>query len=139
MAATYVSGLSPLTVGVVRSFPRFRSKRFLTVRARSSEPRDGNVDDGSSSLEVSLNSRQIDCCSGENDLLLLLYGVYVQVERSYVLKLGVGSVAGAAVIKYGSVLVPQITRPNLAEALFIIITPVVAAALILLIKSRTTS
>ncbi|CAM8934094.1 unnamed protein product [Rhodiola kirilowii] len=112
MAATYVSGLSPLTVGVVRSFPRFRSKRFLTVRARSSEPRDGNVDDGSSSLEV---------------------------ERSYVLKLGVGSVAGAAVIKYGSVLVPQITRPNLAEALFIIITPVVAAALILLIKSRTTS
>ncbi|CAM8937116.1 hypothetical protein QQ045_014312 [Rhodiola kirilowii] len=107
MAATYVSGLSPLTVGVVRSFPRFRSKRFLTVRARSSEPRDG-----SSSLED---------------------------ERSYVLKLGVGSVAGAAVIKYGSVLVPQITRPNLAEALFIIITPVVAAALILLIKSRTTS
>uniref|UniRef100_A0A7N0VL27 Uncharacterized protein n=1 Tax=Kalanchoe fedtschenkoi TaxID=63787 RepID=A0A7N0VL27_KALFE len=52
----------------------------------------------------------------------------------YVLKLGGGSVAGAAVIKYGSVLAPQITKPNLPEALFIIITPVVAAALILIAK-----
>lgn len=58
-------------------------------------------------------------------------------DARYVLKLGVGSVVGAGVIKYGSVIVPQVTKPNLPEALFIIATPVIAAALILLLVSRS--
>lgn len=55
---------------------------------------------------------------------------------AYLWKLGVGSVVGAAVVKYGSVVFPQITRPNIVEALTIILTPVVVAVLILINQSR---
>ncbi|KFK38943.1 hypothetical protein AALP_AA3G180200 [Arabis alpina] len=63
-------------------------------------------------------------------------GQGTQEDLNYLLKLGVGSVAGAAIIKYGSVLVPEVTRPNLTQALFIIIAPVVIS-LILLIRSSS--
>ncbi|CAH8358220.1 unnamed protein product [Eruca vesicaria subsp. sativa] len=43
------------------------------------------------------------------------------------LKLGAGTVVGAAIIKDRSVLFPEITTPNLTQALFIIIAPVVVS------------
>ncbi|VVA97779.1 unnamed protein product [Arabis nemorensis] len=61
----------------------------------------------------------------------------IQEDLNYLLKLGVGSVAGAAIIKYGSVLVPEITRPNLTQALFIIIAPVVISVILLFRSSSS--
>ncbi|KAI4383829.1 hypothetical protein MLD38_009626 [Melastoma candidum] len=53
-------------------------------------------------------------------------------DRDYLLKLGAGSVAGAALIKYGSAAFPEITKPNLIEALFLISAPVVVVVLLLI-------
>ncbi|CAI9113963.1 OLC1v1037525C1 [Oldenlandia corymbosa var. corymbosa] len=60
-----------------------------------------------------------------------------QEDLSYLTKLGAGSVAGAAAIKYGSVVFPEITRPNIVEALSIISFPVVVAVLLLFWQSRS--
>ncbi|KAL9142488.1 hypothetical protein ABFS82_14G172700 [Erythranthe guttata] len=59
-----------------------------------------------------------------------------QEDLSYLVKLGGGSIAGAAVIKYGSIIYPEITQPNLAQALFMILAPVVLAVLLLIKQSR---
>ncbi|EOA31671.1 hypothetical protein CARUB_v10014875mg [Capsella rubella] len=64
-------------------------------------------------------------------------GQGAQEDLNYLLKLGVGSVAGAALIKYGSVLFPQITKPNLTQALFIIIAPVVISVILLILSSSS--
>jgi hypothetical protein len=56
----------------------------------------------------------------------------VQDDSSYLLTLVLGSVAGAAAIKYGSILLPNITRPNIVQALLMVSLPVVAAVLLLL-------
>ncbi|CAN8259173.1 unnamed protein product [Cochlearia groenlandica] len=61
-----------------------------------------------------------------------------QEDLNYLLKIGVSSMAGAAIIKYGSVLLPEITRPNLTQALFIILSPVVISV-ILLFQSSSSS
>ncbi|KAL1191342.1 hypothetical protein V5N11_010268 [Cardamine amara subsp. amara] len=61
----------------------------------------------------------------------------IQEDLNYLLKIGVGSVAGAAIIKYGSVLFPQITKPNLTQALFIIIAPVVISVILLILSSSS--
>ncbi|KAG6792461.1 hypothetical protein NC652_002166 [Populus alba x Populus x berolinensis] len=55
-----------------------------------------------------------------------------QEDWNYLLKLGAGSLAGAAVIKYGSILFPEITRPNILQALIMISTPVVLAVVLLM-------
>lgn len=55
-----------------------------------------------------------------------------QEDWNYLLKLGAGSLAGAAVIKYGSILFPEITRPNILQALIMISTPVVVAVVLLI-------
>ncbi|KAF5787133.1 hypothetical protein HanRHA438_Chr10g0461941 [Helianthus annuus] len=57
-------------------------------------------------------------------------------DVSFLLKLGGGSFAGAAAIKYGSILVPEITRPNITQALVMISTPVILALLLLIKQSR---
>ncbi|KAI3423610.1 uncharacterized protein J3R85_010803 [Psidium guajava] len=54
-----------------------------------------------------------------------------QEDLNYLWKLGAGSIAGAAIIKYGSILFPEITRPNIVEALGLISTPVIVAVLLL--------
>ncbi|XP_030471878.1 uncharacterized protein LOC115689847 isoform X4 [Syzygium oleosum] len=59
-----------------------------------------------------------------------------QEDLNYLWKLGAGSIAGAALIKYGSILFPEITRPNIIEALGMISTPVVVAVLLLIKQSR---
>lgn len=53
----------------------------------------------------------------------------------YVAKLGMGSFAGAGVIKYGSGVFPEITTPNLVLALVIISTPVIVAVFLLINQS----
>ncbi|KAH7857877.1 hypothetical protein Vadar_017460 [Vaccinium darrowii] len=59
-----------------------------------------------------------------------------QEDLNYLWKLGAGSIVGAAAIKYGSVLLPEITRPNLLEAMIIISSPVIVAVLLLIRQSR---
>ena len=46
-----------------------------------------------------------------------------------------GSIAGAALIKYGTLLLPDITRPNVFEAFAIVGLPVVVATVLLTISS----
>jgi hypothetical protein len=53
----------------------------------------------------------------------------------YVAKLVVDSFGGAAAIKYGSAIFPEITTPNLVLALVIISTPVLVAVLLLINQS----
>ncbi|KAJ8755283.1 hypothetical protein K2173_019081 [Erythroxylum novogranatense] len=62
------------------------------------------------------------------------YGVS-QDDVSYLWKLGLGSVAGAAIIKYGSILFPYVTRPNLPLALLMILTPVIVSVILLIKQS----
>ncbi|KAL8099043.1 hypothetical protein AgCh_031658 [Apium graveolens] len=57
-------------------------------------------------------------------------------DVKYVLKLAGGSVLGAAVIKYGCALFPDITTPNILLALSMISGPVILALLLLIKKSR---
>ncbi|XVF26542.1 hypothetical protein REPUB_Repub14bG0026400 [Reevesia pubescens] len=59
-----------------------------------------------------------------------------QEDLNYLWKLGAGSAVGAAIIKYGSILFPEITRPNILQALFMISTPVIIAVLLLIKQSR---
>ncbi|CAN1761584.1 hypothetical protein LINPERHAP1_LOCUS7950 [Linum perenne] len=49
----------------------------------------------------------------------------------FLLKLGGGSFVGAAAIKYGSIVFPEITTPNLTQALLMISLPVVLSVFIL--------
>ncbi|EXB93678.1 hypothetical protein L484_003949 [Morus notabilis] len=58
-----------------------------------------------------------------------------QKDLDYLWKLVVGSVVGAAIIKYGSVVFPEITRPNITQALLMIVIPVVVAVLLLINQS----
>ncbi|KAH9611910.1 hypothetical protein KSS87_003055 [Heliosperma pusillum] len=59
-----------------------------------------------------------------------------QDDLKYLLKLLIGSVLGAAVIKYGSAAIPTITRPDITVALSIISTPSIIAVLLLAKESR---
>ncbi|GLJ25306.1 hypothetical protein SUGI_0484380 [Cryptomeria japonica] len=56
-------------------------------------------------------------------------------DVSYLWKLTLGCITGAIVIKYGSILLPDITRPNIIQALFMIGIPVSASILLLLVAS----
>ncbi|MCL7039738.1 hypothetical protein MKW94_005476 [Papaver nudicaule] len=60
-------------------------------------------------------------------------------DLTYLLKVGVGSIGGAAVIKYGCVLLPEITKPNLGLSLAMIFTPVLVAVLLLIKQSSATT
>ncbi|KAM3223949.1 hypothetical protein ACQJBY_057375 [Aegilops geniculata] len=62
-----------------------------------------------------------------------------QDDSGYLLTLGLGSVGGAAAVKYGSVLLPDITRPNIVEALLMVSLPMAAAVLVLLKLSSTST
>lgn len=54
----------------------------------------------------------------------------------YLGKVVAGSLVAAAVIKYGSIVLPEITRPNIVQALIMIFLPVVVAVLLLIKQSR---
>ncbi|XP_031287398.1 uncharacterized protein LOC116146125 [Pistacia vera] len=59
-----------------------------------------------------------------------------QEDVNYLWKIGAGSFVGAAVIKYGSILFPDITRPNIIQALIMVSTPCIIAVWILIKQSR---
>ncbi|CAM6086750.1 unnamed protein product [Calypogeia fissa] len=61
-------------------------------------------------------------------------------DWQYLAKLMAGCTAGAVLIKYGSILLPQIhTQPNLVIALLLITTPVVASVVVLAAASSKSS
>ncbi|XP_022153461.1 uncharacterized protein LOC111020963 [Momordica charantia] len=59
-----------------------------------------------------------------------------QEDVQFLLKLVAGSIAGGAGIKYGSIIFPDIAKPNLVQALIMISTPVVLAIWLLIKQSR---
>ncbi|CAK8535653.1 unnamed protein product [Lathyrus sativus] len=89
-------------------FPATTTTRFSIVVPRALDPKTGE--------QNSITS------SSQEDLV-------------YVAKLAVGSFAGAAAVKYGSSVFPEITTPNLVLALVIISTPVIVAVLLLINQS----
>ncbi|XP_021731812.1 uncharacterized protein LOC110698642 [Chenopodium quinoa] len=60
----------------------------------------------------------------------------LQDDFTYLLKLAAGSIFGAALIKYGSAIIPDITKPNITQALLMISSPVVISILLLSNGSR---
>ncbi|XP_050286547.1 uncharacterized protein LOC126725727 isoform X2 [Quercus robur] len=62
-----------------------------------------------------------------------------QEDWEFFWKLVAVSVVGAAIIKYGSVAFPEITRPNIVQALIMISTPVIVAVFLLIKQSRAES
>ncbi|KAL0547442.1 hypothetical protein IC582_017378 [Cucumis melo] len=63
-------------------------------------------------------------------------GFINQEDVEFFLKLGAGSIAGGFGIKYGSIIFPEITKPNIVQALIMISTPVVVAIWLLIKQSR---
>lgn len=61
-----------------------------------------------------------------------------QDDLNYLWKLVVGSVGCAAVIKYGSVIFPDITKPNILQALAMITVPVFVSVIVLIKESSMT-
>ncbi|XXG52297.1 hypothetical protein AAC387_Pa03g0674 [Persea americana] len=59
-------------------------------------------------------------------------------DLNYLWKLVAGSVGGAAVIKYGSVIFPDITKPNILQALAMIMVPVFVSVIVLIKESSMT-
>ncbi|KAF6145430.1 hypothetical protein GIB67_032553 [Kingdonia uniflora] len=57
-------------------------------------------------------------------------------DLNYLLKLGAGSIGGAVIIKYGSVLFSDITKPNIVQALLMIFAPMLIAVFLLVKQSR---
>ncbi|XP_062021444.1 uncharacterized protein LOC133738017 [Rosa rugosa] len=63
-------------------------------------------------------------------------GFNSQNDLEYLGKVLAGSIVGGAGIKYGSIVFPEITRPNIILALIMIFTPVIIATLLLIKQSR---
>ncbi|PKI32003.1 hypothetical protein CRG98_047612 [Punica granatum] len=99
--------------------PEMRIRRSPQVQASKSNGRVDGSDDASFFKVPSLT----ECCCLMEDL-------------SYLGKLGAGSVAGAAAIKYGSIIFPDITRPNILQALIMISTPVIVSVFLLIKQSK---
>ncbi|XP_010250192.1 PREDICTED: uncharacterized protein LOC104592495 [Nelumbo nucifera] len=92
--------------------------RNFQLRASSSQPQQPEQDDSAKNN------------NNGNDVLL------PSEDLSYLWKLGAGSLGSAAVIKYGSILFPEITRPSLLQALIMITTPVIIAIFLLVRQSQ---
>ncbi|KAK9281950.1 hypothetical protein L1049_004859 [Liquidambar formosana] len=106
-------GSAKFAVAIPNYFSTTRMKRSLPVRA--SDPEGEDVNSSVNTTSGSFTSQE---------------------DLSYLWKLGAGSIAGAAVIKYGSILFPEITRPNILQALIMISAPVVVAVVLLIKQSR---
>lgn len=65
----------------------------------------------------------------------LLNGLLAQGELQYFGKLSAGCVAGAILVKYGSLCVPSITSPDINVALTLIFTPCVVSLILLALAS----
>ncbi|XVF86423.1 hypothetical protein PTKIN_Ptkin18bG0038700 [Pterospermum kingtungense] len=99
---------------------------------------DANNRSSSTSFQRSFPIRAVDSQTEEETSSLdePTTALIPQEDVNYLWKLGAGSVVGAAIIKYGSILFPEITRPNILQALFMISAPVVIAVLLLINQSR---
>jgi hypothetical protein len=58
-----------------------------------------------------------------------------QGELQYFGKLSAGCVAGALLVKYGSLCVPSVTTPNINVALLMITTPCLVSVVVLALAS----
>ncbi|XP_004303289.1 PREDICTED: uncharacterized protein LOC101291641 [Fragaria vesca subsp. vesca] len=106
-------GSSKVAVHIPYScFSSTRAKRSLPIRARGRDQQEEDDDSNTTGFN-----------SPQNDL-------------EYLGKVLAGSIVGGAVIKYGSIVFPEITRPNIILALVMIFTPVVVATLLLIKQSR---
>ncbi|KAK1416768.1 hypothetical protein QVD17_25884 [Tagetes erecta] len=101
----------PVTITTTSS-PTFGGRRFAVAASRSTNEEANSKSDDS---EPPFTSQDDDV--------------------NFLLKLGAGSFAGAAAIKYGSIILPEITRPNIIQALVMISTPVIVSVLILIKQS----
>ncbi|XP_038902938.1 uncharacterized protein LOC120089511 [Benincasa hispida] len=63
-------------------------------------------------------------------------GFINQEDVQFLLKLAAGSIAGGCGIKYGSIIFPEMTKPNIVQALIMISAPVVVAIWLLINQSR---
>ncbi|KAG7018380.1 hypothetical protein SDJN02_20248 [Cucurbita argyrosperma subsp. argyrosperma] len=59
-----------------------------------------------------------------------------QEDVQFVLKMAAGSIAVGGGIKYGSIIFPEMTKPNIVQALIMVSTPVVVAIWLLINQSR---
>ncbi|CAK7356945.1 unnamed protein product [Dovyalis caffra] len=100
-----------------------RRQKFIPTQASNSQRRGGKEEEEEEEEEEAFSMN--DATSGVS-----------QEDWNYLLKLGAGSLAGAAAIKYGSILFPEITRPNILQALIMISAPVVVAIVLLIKQSR---
>ncbi|XP_054782298.1 uncharacterized protein LOC129289546 [Prosopis cineraria] len=109
-----LSGIANYTYQNPIQFSATRSVRFFVVRA---------LDPQRGSNEAEENSRNSS-------------GTFLSSEDwGYLAKLLAGSVLGAAAIKYGSAVYPVITRPNIVQALIMIVIPVLVAVFLLIKES----
>uniref|UniRef100_A0A5B6YKN5 Uncharacterized protein n=1 Tax=Davidia involucrata TaxID=16924 RepID=A0A5B6YKN5_DAVIN len=105
--------MGPTRVAVAVGVPNTSFKRSVIVRA--SEPQREEVNSSINDADRAFTSPE---------------------DLNYLWKLGAGSVVCAAAIKYGSILFPEITRPNILQALIMISAPVIVAVLLLIKQSR---
>lgn len=117
--------------------PASKNPRPNAIRTAFAKPNthSTNISKSRASLVRALESEREDANSSESDPDDIAF--LSQEDLNYLVKLGAGSVAGAAAIKYGSVVFPEITRPNIIEALALISLPVIAAVLLLIRQSRS--
>jgi hypothetical protein len=60
-------------------------------------------------------------------------------DIQYLVKLLASCTVGAVVVKYGSLLLPALTTPNLTQALLMIFSPCLVAAILLQLQSSKAS
>ncbi|KAL8189265.1 hypothetical protein R6Q57_028831 [Mikania cordata] len=127
---------APLVRSSATAFRQHGSKNAVNIRSNSFAfpftPASSSPSGGRPFAVAASRSTKEEANSKSDDPALSFKS---QDDVSFLLKLGAGSFAGAAAIKYGCILVPEITRPNIIQALVMISAPVVIAVLILIKES----
>ncbi|KAK9149602.1 hypothetical protein Scep_008359 [Stephania cephalantha] len=128
---------------------RKTKKRVVIVRSGDPNPQLERKEENNDDKGFSYQVRELPCVSISRLEIKSLVSIYSGADRSrndglramkqqdlgFLWKLGGGSVGGAAVIKYGSVLFPQMTRPDIVEAMLLVLTPVIVAVFLLVKQS----
>ncbi|BFG24701.1 hypothetical protein CerSpe_109750 [Prunus speciosa] len=117
--AKKVTGYTKFAIHYPNCFSSTRVKGSLPIRAL--DPRRGG---GGEEEEESSGIANTTSASNSQD------------DLEYLGKVVAGSIVAAAVIKYGSIVFPEMTRPNIVQALIMILTPVIVAILLLIKQSR---
>ncbi|CAL9010645.1 unnamed protein product [Prunus brigantina] len=117
--AKKVTGYTKFAIQYPNCFSSTRVKGSLPIRALDPQRRGGEEEEEESSGIANTTSTS----NSQDDL-------------EYLGKVVAGSIVAAAVIKHGSMVFPEITRPNIVQALIMILTPVIVAILLLIKQSR---